>query len=229
MRSAIRRFLIGVATMLVVGDLAFAEPTGGVAGDVALGAMKPLPLPPGYKAHTKKPIGDPDAPRAVVYLARDDGVYPKLGAYAVENIAQEGYQFRPGVTAVRTGTQVAFPNRDDEFHSVFSYSKAKRFDLGRYRRDEQSPLITFDQPGLVKIYCEIHKHMRNLLLVLDTPWFTETDAAGHFTLENVPPGEYQLHAFLPSEETLDTRVTIVPGKTAHADLSRHLLQTQGEP
>src|SRR5262249_21135659 len=201
-----------------VGAVARGEQTGGISGDVALGAVKPAPLPPGYKAHTKKPIADPDAPRAVVYLARDDGAYPKSGASGVENIAQEGYQFRPGVTAVRTGTQVAFPNHDDEFHSVFSYSKTKRFDLGRYRKDEQSPLITFDQPGLVKIYCEIHKHMRNLLLVLDTPWFTETDAEGHFTLDHVPPGEYGLHAFLPSEETLDGRVASVAGRSVHAKL-----------
>ena len=209
---------IVLATAAFAGNGARAEQPGGISGDVALGPVKALPLPPGYKAHTKKPIADPDAPRAVVYLARDDGVYPKHVGPAVESTAQEGYQFRPGVTAVRTGTQVAFPNRDDEFHSVFSYSKTKRFDLGRYRKDEQSPLITFDQPGLVKIYCEIHKHMRNLLLVLDTPWFTETDAAGHFTLDNVPPGDYQLHAFLPSEETLDARVTIVAGKTVLANL-----------
>jgi len=217
-RSFVMAAAIACAGALFAGAAAWAESTGGVSGVVALGTVKPQPLPPGYKAQTKKPIGDPDAPRAVVYLARDDGIYPKSASLPVATIGQEGYQFRPGVTAVRTGTQIAFPNRDDEFHSVFSYSKAKRFDLGRYRKDEQSPLITFDQAGLVKIYCEIHKHMRGLLLVLDTPWFTETDAAGRFTLANVPPGDYQLHAFLPSEEALDARVTIVAGTTVHADL-----------
>jgi len=195
-----------------------AEPTGAVSGDVVLGPVKPQPLPPGYKAHTKKPIGDPDPPRAIVYLTRDDGVYPVDTPVLIGSIAQEGYQFRPGVDAVRTGTPVSFPNHDDEFHSVFSYSKAKRFDLGRYRKDEQSPLITFDRPGLVKIYCEIHKHMRSLLLVLDTPWFVATDADGRYTLANVPPGDYRLHAFLPSEETLDSRVTILAGKTVSVNL-----------
>lgn len=194
-----------------------ADATGGVSGTVALGDVKPVPLPPGYKARTKKPIAEPDAPRAVVYLERDDGVYPQSDA-SVADIGQQGYQFRPGVTAIRTGTQVAFPNHDDEFHNVFSYSRAKRFDLGRFRKDEQSPLITFDQPGLVKIYCEIHKHMRSLLLVLDTPWFVETDSNGRFELARIPPGEYRLRAFLPSEETLDSRVTVVAGETVQATL-----------
>jgi plastocyanin len=195
-----------------------AEATGSVAGSVALGDVKSVPLPPGYKARTKKPIADPDAARAIVYLERDDGVYPPPSAPSPAGIGQQGYQFRPGISAVRTGTQVAFPNHDDEFHNVFSYSKAKRFDLGRFRKDEQSPLITFDQPGLVKIYCEIHKHMRSLLLVLDTPWFVETDTEGRFQLDHVPPGEYLLHAFLPSEETLDSRVTVVAGQTVQTAL-----------
>ena len=110
-------------------------------------------------------------------------MYPPPSPAPPPDIGQQGYQFRPGISAVRTGTQVAFPNHDDEFHNVFSYSRAKRFDLGRFRKDEQSPLITFDQPGLVKIYCEIHKHMRSLLLVLDTPWFVETDTDGRFQLD----------------------------------------------
>ena len=102
---------------------------------------------------------------------------------------------------------------------MFSYSRTKRFDLGRFRKDETSPLITFEQPGLVKIYCEIHKHMRSLLLVLDTPWFTQTDTAGNFTLADVPPGEYRLRLFLPSEESLERRVTIVGGETVQMTLA----------
>jgi plastocyanin len=33
---------------------------------------------------------------------------------------------------VEVGTKVEFPNYDDTYHNIFSYSKPKRFDLGRY-------------------------------------------------------------------------------------------------
>ena len=73
---------------------------------------------------------------------------------------QQHFQFLPAVLPVQTGTLVEFPNLDDSYHNVFSYSKAKRFDLGRYRKDEKPPAIVFDKPGAVKLYCEIHEHMR---------------------------------------------------------------------
>jgi hypothetical protein len=62
--------------------------------------------------------------------------------------------------------------------------------------------------------------MRCFVLVLDTPWFATTDAGGKFTLKNVPPGEYWLRVFQPSEKLLQERVTVTDGKTTTINLSR---------
>lgn len=208
-----------IFTLLAVhGWLSCAHAEGSVEGSVALEPMQSS-APPGYRVQTKNPIEPPDPQVAIVYLEKDDGQYPRARTGEVLRIGQRGYQFRPAVTAVQTGSQVAFPNQDDEFHNVFSYSKNKRFDLGRFRRDEKSPVLTFDKAGVVKIYCEIHKHMRNLLLVLDTPWFTTSDAQGRFVLSDIPAGEYSLKAFLPSEKVLQTRVSIHDGKKSSITLA----------
>ena len=196
-----------------------AHADGSVEGSVVIEHMKPA-TGPGYRVQTKNPVQPPDPETAIVFLETDDGRYPGVRADQVIRISQKGYQFRPAVIAVQTGSRVVFPNQDDEFHNVFSYSRAKRFDLGRFRKDEKSPVLTFDKPGLVKVYCEIHKHMRNLLLVLDTPWFTTSDERGRFVLNNVPAGNYLLKAFLPSERVLQVRVSITDGKTTVANLTR---------
>ncbi len=193
---------------------------GTVSGTVTIDPAHPIALTARYRSRARAPIRAPDPPRAIVYLARADGVYPNEAALDLVEVSQEGYQFRPGVIAVRAGTPVGFPNRDDEFHSVFSYSQTKRFDLGRFRKDEPSPSVVFDEPGLVKVYCEIHKHMRGFVLVLDTPWFAATDADGNFVIADVPPGEYRLRAFLPTEATLEQGVTISAGQTTHAEFRR---------
>ena len=45
---------------------------------------------------------------------------------------QRNEMFVPHVLAVTVGTVVDFPNSDAIYHNVFSLSRAKRFDLGRY-------------------------------------------------------------------------------------------------
>ena len=82
-----------------------------------------------------------------------------------------------------------FPNLDDTYHNIFSYSPAKRFDLGRYPPNEKpTPSQIFDRAGLVTLRCDIHEHMRGLILVLDTPYFTITDPDGHYRLTKLPAG-----------------------------------------
>ena len=205
-------FLIGIRTLMASGT---------VEGSLSVDAMKPAPARPGYVApQTKAPVQKAEAAPAIVYLERDDETYPRTRTGEKVSIRQSGYQFRPAMVAIQTGAKVEFPNLDDEFHNVFSYSKAKRFDLGRFRKDEASPSVLFDKPGVVKIYCEIHQHMRCFVVVLDTPWFVTTDAVGRFSLKNIPPGEYWLRVFQPSEKLLQERVTVTEGKTTKVNLSR---------
>jgi plastocyanin len=223
-RQAARTLAGYLPSLLAVVVLALpcalrADAGGTIEGQVAFEPVQRIPAAMEYRTRTRAPILDPDPPRALVYLERKNGVYPHADDETITAIDQQGYQFRPGMAVVRVGTRVSFPNKDDEFHSVFSYSSAKRFDLGRFRRDEPSPTILLDRPGLIRVYCEIHKHMRGLLLVVETPWFTATDDAGGYAMHDVPPGEYRIHAFLPSEELLEADVTIHAGDSVRMDLA----------
>lgn len=193
---------------------------GSVEGTVILDALRPPAVDAGYKPKTVKPIQGEEAATAIVWLEKSGGAYPRTRAGEVVRIQQRGYQFRPSLVAVQTGASAEFPNGDDEFHNVFSYSKIRRFDLGRFRKNEPSPRINFDKAGLVKIYCEIHQHMRCRVMVLDTPWFVITDAQGRFKIGGVPAGEYQIKALMPSEKTVQAKVTVTDGKAAPVQLSR---------
>ncbi len=123
-------------------------------------------------------------------------------------MAQHHAQFAPGVLPIQVGTTVEFPNLDDFYHNVFSYSKPKHFDLGRYRKDEQPATQLFDKPGVVTLHCEIHEFMRGTILVLDTPHFVRTDAAGRYRLSGLPAGHYLLKAWLNEKTTLEQPVDL---------------------
>ena len=213
------RFLIltSLATLALYAPLWAG---GSVSGVVVLDTPKPPAVDAGYKPQTVKPIQAEDVTPAIVWVEKSGITYPKTRVNEVVRIEQRGYQFRPAISAVQTGASADFPNQDDEFHNVFSYSKPRRFDLGRFRKNELSPRITFDKAGLVKVYCEIHQHMRCRILVLDTPWFAVTDSQGRFKITGIPAGDYQIKAMLPSEKNVQSPVVIHEGKTTQVQLTR---------
>jgi plastocyanin len=103
-------------------------------------------------------------------------------------------EFSPHVLVVPVGSTVSFPNHDPFNHNVFSLSEENPFDLGLYGRGEARS-VRFDRAGLVRVYCNVHAQMSALVLVRDTPWYTQPASDGSFTLGPVPPGTYTLHVW----------------------------------
>ena len=168
-----------------------------------------------YEIVTTGNVLKTEPPVAVVYL---EGQFPRPTTNLTKEVAQKDLTFIPALLPVRAGTKIEFPNFDDTYHSVFSYSPAKRFDLGRYRPDERPiPSKVFDMPGLVTLRCDIHEHMRGLILVLDTPYFTITDTEGRFRLSGLPSGHYLLKAWVDSKTTREQAVDLKQGATLHVD------------
>src|SRR5437660_4710044 len=87
-----------------------------------------------YEIVTIGGVLSPQPPLAVVYL---DGSFPKSTTTATKQIAQKDLAFLPSLLLVQVDTRAQFPNLDDTSHSIFSYSPAKRFDVGLYLLDER--------------------------------------------------------------------------------------------
>src|SRR5438132_11489113 len=133
-----------------------------------------------YQIVTKGGVLSTQPPLAVVYL---EGSFPQPVSLPTKQVTQKDLTFIPSLLPVRVGTKVEFPNLDDTYHNIFSYSPAKRFDLGRYRSDERPiPSQIFDVAGLVTLRCDIHEHMRALILVVATPYFVVMEPDGTFRL-----------------------------------------------
>lgn len=209
---------IAIACALLLGALgACAQGTASAEGTVA------LPPPPAALRLNARYAGQagalaaPEPPTAVVFLEGAPLPTDDKPATNVVQVVQKGMQFGPGLIAVRKGTRVEFPNGDDFYHNVFSYSKTKRFDLGRFLKDEKPAAVTFDQPGVVKLYCEIHEHMRGTVVVLDTPFFVKTDTNGVYRLTGLPAGQFKLKAWIDEKTVREQAVDLKPGATARVN------------
>jgi plastocyanin len=137
-----------------------------------------------------KPLVD-----AVVYLEPVGGKSFSKPQQTAE-IEQKARKFMPLVSVVQTGTPILFPNNDKVRHHVYSFSPAKTFELKLYSGVPGSPL-EFDKPGTVVVGCNIHDKMVAYIQVVDTPYFSKTDAAGKALIRDVPAGKYTLKAWHP--------------------------------
>lgn len=203
-----KRFIFLIAALLTLQTIARADAT--IEGRVELPKAISAPvMVKRYEIVSKAGVLAPNPPVAVVYL---EGKFPKASPPPVQQVIQTNYTFVPALLPIQVGTKVEFPNQDQAFHNIFSYSPAKRFDLGRYRpEDRPIPSQTFDKPGLISLRCDIHEHMRAVILVLDTPHFTTTDTEGKFKLTGLPQGSYTLKAWLNSKTILEQPVELKDG------------------
>jgi plastocyanin len=127
-------------------------------------------------------------------------------------IKQQNISFQPHVLIVPVGANVAFPNLDRVRHHVYSFSKAKKFQLALYGQDETKS-VTFDQPGVIALGCNIHDTMSGFVVAVDTPYAAKTDATGHAVIANVPAGAATLqvwHVMVRAPGNLMSQSVAVP-------------------
>ncbi|MFN2570113.1 MAG: plastocyanin/azurin family copper-binding protein [Gemmatimonadales bacterium] len=148
----------------------------------------------------------PDLGDAVLYLELPTGGATAGPARpATVEIAITDKTYAPHVVVVPVGSTVRFPNHDPFNHNVFSVSDPNAFDLGLYGRGETKS-YTFAQPGLVRVYCNVHPRMVAYVLVMANRYYAQPGTDGSFVIDNVAPGRYRLHVWherIPSEVVKD--------------------------
>ena len=193
------------------------EPPAVVRGRVEIGiplnARRPTSAYPTRNVPSPKLAPESERRHVVVYLrdARPQTVMPVRVA-----VHQLNESFTPRVVAVTVGSEVEFPNDDPIYHNVFSLSRAKNFNLGRYPKGD-SRRVRFDRPGVVKVFCEIHSHMSATVMVFDHPWFAVPEEDGRFELPAVPAGDRQVTAWHERLGDTTLRLRVESGRPAAAD------------
>ena len=125
---------------------------------------------------------------------------------AAFTMTTRGKTFLPHVIAIPAGSTVNFPNEDPIAHNLFSLTPGNTFDLGLYRKGPGKPR-TFDTPGVVNIYCNVHPNMSAVVHVMTTPHYGFTDANGNYSFD-VPPGRYRLTAWNEQGGTATAEIDI---------------------
>lgn len=192
------------------------QSAGTIHGRVSVPAGASATPRPSVATPSTAPHTPVDRRRVVVYLESAPrqafGELPPARA----RMDQRAEQFVPRLLAITVGTVVDFPNNDKTFHNVFSLSRARTFDLGRFPPG-RTGAVRFDRPGIVPVFCDIHSHMSAYILVFTHPFFAVSDAEGRYDIPAVPAGTYTLMVWSELGTAAPRRVTVPEGGTVEAD------------
>jgi hypothetical protein len=166
----------------------------------------------------------------VIYIEQlPDAVERKLNSHGfwiwrreapprVRNLVLMKRHFDPYVLAIAAGDRIALKNLDAVYHSAFSVSAAKRFDLNR-RPPGASDTLTLSHPGVINLHCEIHPDMGGYVVVTPNHAFTFANERGQYRLPSLPPGAYTVRVFHPRWGEIQRRVIVAKGENATLDLT----------
>ncbi len=167
------------------------------------------------KAVPGAPVVQPGVEEGVVWVAKiPDRVQERLGQprrrwfglrrdkpEAMPSVSQKGDRFTPRVVVLPAGGDLELANPDRLYHSAFSVSGARRFDLGKLRPGRRDTLA-FPKAGVVNLHCEIHPKAVGYVVVTPNRAFARPDRSGRFELPKLPPGRYVLRAWHPAKGEL---------------------------
>jgi len=132
----------------------------------------------------------------------------KVSKRPIENVSMttRNKMLIPHILALPVGSTVTFPNEDPISHNLFSLSSGNAFDLGLYRKGA-GKTETFNTPGIVNVYCNVHPNMSAVIHVMATPYYCFADANGRYSFD-VPPGRYRVVAWNEQGGTAETTIEV---------------------
>lgn len=169
----IRGVTVGALALVLAPALAAAQ--GAVAGRISIDEK------PGEKTT--------DLANAVIYLEPKAGAAKTVPGKAT--MAINGRNFAPRVRVVTPGSTVDFPNQDPFTHNVFSTTEGSKFDLGSYPSGKGKSQ-EFRKAGPIPVYCNVHAKMTAIVVVVNTPYYTQATLDGRWEIAKVPAGKYTM-------------------------------------
>ena len=120
---------------------------------------------------------------------------------------QKGCIYVPHVFGMMAGQELLIKNSDATLHNIHSMPKVVKKKKASFSKSEPDPFY---------IKCDVHPWMKTWVLVSDHPYYAVTDKSGNFSIENIPPGTYEVVCWqekFGSKRALTSKVTIGEGDT----------------
>ncbi len=144
---------------------------------------------------------------AVVWLDKPPATATAEALPSTTAMDQKECMFAPRVVIVPTGGRIDFLNSDRLLHNLHSTPNTNP-PFNRTQPKGRAIAITFAQPEIIRVTCDLHSWMRGWVVVAEHPFYVITDAAGEFTLRGLPPGRYTVKAWQERLGTIAKEIVV---------------------
>ena len=137
---------------------------------------------------------------------------------------QKGCMYSPHVQGMMIGQELLIINSDATLHNIHGLPKINpefNFAMPRVVKEKGIKLNKPEHPIYIK--CDVHPWMNSYVSVFAHPYFAVTNDAGHYKIDNIPPGKYEVIAWqekfkdkkTKEFQTLNATITIGEGDVNH--------------
>jgi hypothetical protein len=155
----------------------------------------------------------------IVYLTTDHALPVTQRPTRVIEIKRNRGGLSPAFTAAAMRQSLKFRIVDDIHHQIFSESPVGPFDLGSLGRG-QSSRVSFDKPGMLRLYCALHPGENAALYISPSEHFAQVPSSGEVVLGGLLPGSYALHIWSESSPGSVVSVEVHSDTVSSADIRR---------
>ena len=151
----------------------------------------------------------------LVYLkdVKYDGNTPDTQAV----LDQNGCMYSPHVQGMMVGQDLLIKNSDATLHNIHGLPKLNpEFNFAMPKVVKEKAIKMAKAENFIKIKCDVHSWMKAYISVFDHPYFAVTDDSGHYQIDNIPPGDYEVIAWQEKfkDKTLNASVTVSDSASA---------------
>jgi plastocyanin len=120
-------------------------------------------------------------------------------------VTQKNKSFAPYVAVTQKGQSIAFENQDNIAHHIYSVSGGNRFDF-KVKAGNSKSTQELNHAEEIAMGCNIHDWMSGYVLVVDTPFYTQTNSEGLATIKLSVAGDYTLTIWHPHLDVKDYKL-----------------------
>lgn len=155
----------------------------------------------------------------IVYLDKVTHGKPFPAEMGKAVIDQKRCEFLPFLQVMKNDAAMTVSNDDPLLHNVHTYEMMGRrkktvFNVSQPDAGTVEKSVKLKRGNAMKVECDAHDFMHSFIFVANNPYYAIVTEDGHFSIENIPPGDYTIkawHGTLPEQQG---KVTVGPNGTA---------------